>query len=141
MTSAYLWVKVFHIFFVIAWMVGIFYLPRMFVHFQEAVQEGEGVSRIKTMARKLYKFSTIMMIFAIILGLTLWLHFGMGGGWMHAKLLLVLYFVVHHHLCGYFLKQMQKDTLKPSSVFFRWFNELPVFVLLGILILTLMKPF
>jgi len=141
MSSAYNWFKIFHIFFVIAWMVGIFYLPRIMVHYQEAKKEGEGVSRLVIMARKLYAFSSIMFLFATGFGLTLWIYFVMGGGWLHVKLLLVAIIIVHHHLCGRFVKQMEKGSLVRSSVFFRWFNEYPTLLMLGIIILTITKPF
>lgn len=141
MTNAYNWFKSFHIFFVIAWMVGIFYLPRIMVHYQEAKQEGEGITRLVKMARKLYVFSSIMMFPAIIFGAILWLHFGMTGGWLHTKLAIVAFILVHHHLCGRFVKQMELDVLKRSSVFFRWFNETPTLMMLAIIVLAVFKPF
>ncbi len=141
MSNAYNWFKSFHIFFVIAWMVGIFYLPRIMVHYQEAKKEGQGIARLVIMARKLYAFSSIMMFPAIITGATLWLHFGMTGRWLHIKLTLVALIIIHHHICGRFVKQMEKDELKRSSVFFRWFNEYPTLLMLGIVILAVFKSF
>ena len=141
MSAPYNWFKSFHIFFVIAWMVGIFYLPRIMVHYQEAKKEGEGVTRLAKMAKKLYAFSSVMMLFAVACGMILWLFFGMTGAWLHVKLVIVGIFVVHHHLCGYFVKQIENDTLRPSSVFFRWFNEYPTLLMLVIIVLTLFKPF
>lgn len=122
-------------------MVGIFYLPRIMVHYQEAKQEGEGITRLVKMARKLYVFSSIMMFPAIIFGAILWLHFGMTGGWLHTKLVIVAFILVHHHLCGRFVKQMELDVLKRSSVFFRWFNETPTLLMLAIIVLAVFKPF
>ena len=141
MNSAYNWFKIFHIFFVIAWMVGIFYLPRIMVHYQEARQEGEGVTRLVKMARKLYGFSSIMALLATGCGIVLWLYFGMTGGWLHVKLVLVFVFLVHHHLCGRFVTQMERESLQRSSVFFRWFNEYPTLLMLAIIALTILKPF
>lgn len=141
MSIAYNWFKIFHIFFVIAWMVGIFYLPRIMVHYQEAKKEGEGVSRLVKMARKLLNFSTIMALFATACGITMWLYFGMTGSWLYAKLVIVAIFLIHHQLCARFVIQMEKDILKRSSVFFRWFNEYPTLLMLAIIILTILKPF
>ncbi|MCG8527131.1 MAG: CopD family protein [Opitutales bacterium] len=141
MSSAYNWFKILHIFFVIGWMCGIFYMPRIMVHYQLAKREGEGVTRLVKMARKLYNFSSLMMLFATGFGMVLWIYFGISGGWMHAKLLLVAVLMVHHHLCARFIKQMEKDTLQRSSVFFRWFNEYPTIVMLIIIILVIAKPF
>ena len=141
MSTTYNWFKIFHIFFVIAWMVGIFYLPRIMVHYQEAKKEGEGVTRLVKMARKLYAFSSIMMMFAVACGVIMWLYFGMTGGWLHVKLVIVGVFVLHHHLCGRFVGQIEKDTLQRSSVFFRWFNEYPTLLMLAIVALTILKPF
>jgi protoporphyrinogen IX oxidase len=126
---------------VIAWMVGIFYMPRIMVHYQEAKVEGEGVTRLVKMARKLLTFSTVMALFATGCGVVLWLYFGMTGGWLHAKLAIVAVFLVHHQLCGRFVQQMERDVLQRSSVFFRWFNEYPTLLMLAIIILTIMKPF
>jgi putative membrane protein len=141
MNSAYNWFKIFHIFFVIAWMVGIFYLPRIMVHYQLAKKASEGTERLVIMARKLYAFSSIMLFPATGAGIILWLYFGMTGGWLHAKLVLVAILFVHHHLCGRYVKQMEKDTLARSSMFFRWFNEYPTLVMLAIVILVIAKPF
>lgn len=141
MSITYNWFKSFHIFFVVAWMVGIFYLPRIMVHYQEAKKEGEGITRLVKMARKLYTFSSVMMLFAIPCGMIMWLFFGMTGHWLHAKLVIVGIFLLHHHLCGRFVRQMELDTLQRSSVFFRWFNEYPTLLMLAIIVLTIFKPF
>lgn len=122
-------------------MVGIFYLPRIMVHYQEAKKEGEGVTRLVKMSRKLYVFSSIMMFPAIACGSILWLHFGMTGRWLHVKLVIVLVFIVYHHICGRFVKNMEMDTLKQSSVFFRWFNEFPTLLMLAIVFLAVSKSF
>ena len=141
MTDAYTWFRVFHVFFVIAWMVGIFYLPRIMVHYQEAKKEGEGVTRLVKMARKLLSFSTLMALFATGCGTVLWLYFHITGKWLYVKLVLVAVFLIHHHLCARFVRQMEKDELKRSSVFFRWFNEYPTLLMLIIIILAIFKPF
>jgi protoporphyrinogen IX oxidase len=134
-----LWVKLIHIVMIIAWMVGIFYLPRIFVHYAEGRANNEGVERVKIMGQKLFSFTTIMAVFAIISGSTLWLHYkiGFGSHWVMAK----LGFVVYHALCGVMLKRMKNDTLNWSSKALRWFNELPLFLLVAILYFVIFKPF
>jgi protoporphyrinogen IX oxidase len=141
MGTVYNWFRILHLFFVIAWMVGIFYLPRIMVHYQEGKTEGEGVTRLVKMARKLLNFSTLMALFATGCGATMWLYFGMTGKWLYVKLVIVAVFLLHHHLCSRFVLQMEKDTLKRSSLFFRWFNEYPTLLLLAIIILAILKPF
>ncbi|MGY8869034.1 MAG: CopD family protein, partial [Pseudomonadales bacterium] len=84
-----LWIKMFHILAMTSWMAGIFYLPRIFVHFVEGREAGQDVARLKIMGRKLYGFMSIMAVFTLGLGLWLWLGFGFSGGWLHAKLMFV----------------------------------------------------
>lgn len=95
---AYLWVKVFHLLFMMSWMAGIFYLPRIFVHFVEGQAAGQQVDRLAIMASKLWKFMTIMMVLTLITGFWLWLGFGISGGWLHAKLLMVALLIAYHFL-------------------------------------------
>ena len=91
-----LWIKVAHVLFVIAWMAGLFYLPRIFVHHQEGSNAGEDVRRLVTMAQKLFRFSSVMMVLAIVPGTVLWLGYGFNGGWMHAKLGFVGLLLAYH---------------------------------------------
>jgi putative membrane protein len=97
------------------------------------------------MARKLYRFTTILMIPALILGLVLWLYYrigmGPGNGWMHAKLLFVILAIGYHHACGSMLKKFENGINKRGHVFYRWFNEVPVVLLLVIVALVIVKPF
>jgi putative membrane protein len=137
----YPYVKVLHLLFVIAWMAGIFYLPRILVHYVEGQRAGEDVRRLKVMARKLYHFSSAMGVLALILGLTLWLGFHISGGWLHAKLTLVALLLAYHFSTRVFMKRMQRDEPLPRAVTLRWYNELPVLILLGILWLVVAKPF
>ena len=139
-----LWIKALHIFFVIAWMAGVFYLPRIFVNL---AQETETVTRERLlgMARRLYRFTTVLAIPAIALGLYLYLVIGIGkgpgNGWMHAKLALVVLVIGYHHACGSLLKKFENGQNKRSHTWFRWFNEVPVLLLLAIVILVVVKPF
>jgi putative membrane protein len=140
-TTAYFYVKAFHILMVISWMAGIFYLPRIFVHFVEGTAAGEDVRRLKIMAKKLYHFASAMGVLAIGSGLWLWLGFGFAGGWIHAKLTLVLLLVGYHVSMRVFMKRMLLDAPLPGSTTLRWYNELPLVLLIGILWLVVVKPF
>ncbi|MBZ2207991.1 CopD family protein [Massilia soli] len=135
-----LWIKALHIVFVISWFAGLFYLPRIFVNL---AMESETVAhaRLLLMARKLYRFTTILMIPALVFGVWLWLGYGFRGGWMHAKLALVVLAIGYHHACGSLLKKFENAANKRSHTWYRWFNEVPVVLLLAIVILVVVKPF
>ena len=137
----YLWTKVFHLLFMMSWMAGIFYLPRIFVHFVEGKAAGQQVDRLAIMADKLWKFMTIMMVLTLITGGILWMHFGISGGWLHAKLTFVGLLLVYHFWSYKKTKQMQTGDLDRSGVYYRWVNEIPLFLALAILILVVLKPF
>lgn len=135
-----LWVKALHIIFVISWFAGLFYLPRIFVNHAMASEPAE-IARLKLMAFKLYRFVTPLAWLAIIFGLWLWLGFGIGGNWMIAKFCLVLGLLGYHYYCGKLVKIFAADQNTHSHVFYRWFNEIPVLVLIVIVILVTVKPF
>ncbi|MBY4734092.1 CopD family protein [Cupriavidus pauculus] len=139
-----LWVKAFHILFVISWFAGLFYLPRIFVNLAMETDPAS-VKRLLLMARKLFRFMTILAVPALVFGLWLFLGYGIGRGagqgWMHAKLALVLVLIGYHHGCGVLLRKFERGVNTRSHTFYRWFNELPVLVLLAILILVVVKPF
>ncbi len=135
-----LWVKAFHIIFVVSWFAGLFYLPRIFVNHAMATEPAE-IARLKLMERKLYRFVTPIAWLAIGFGLWLWLGYGIGGGWMNAKFLLVLVLVAYHYYCGKLVGQFAADRNARGHVFYRWFNEIPVLVLMAIVILVTVKPF
>ena len=136
-----LWIKTFHILFVMAWMAGVFYLPRILVHYVEGKAADEDTRRLVTMGEKLLKFSTMMAVLAIILGLLLWLYYGVNGGWMHAKLLLVGLLVAYQLQTFRYLSQMKRDEVLNTSLFFRLYNEGALILVLPILILVELKPF
>ena len=135
-----LWVKAFHIILVVSWFAGLFYLPRIFVNHAMATEPAE-IARLKLMERKLYRFVTPIAWLAIGLGLWLWLGYGITGGWLHAKLILVLGLIAYHYYCGKLVKQFAADRNRHGHVFYRWFNEIPVLVLMAIVILVTVKPF
>jgi putative membrane protein len=133
-----LWVKAFHIFFMVSWFAGLFYLPRLFVH--HAMTDDEATSnRLKIMERKLFFFVTPWGVLTIVFGTWLWLGYGFSGTWLLLKIALVCLLVVYHIICGIFMIDFRDDKNKRSDVFYRWFNELPVFLLIGIVFLTVLK--
>ena len=139
-----LWVKSLHIIFVITWMAAIFYLPRLFVYHVQALNEGDtrGSERFKIMERKLFNgIMTPGAVLSIVFGLWLWLGYGISGGWLHAKLTLVLLLIVFHGLCWSHLRAFRDDRNTRSERYFRIINELPVFLLFGIVVFVVVKPF
>ena len=141
MSTAYLVVKTAHLVFVIAWMAAIFYLPRILLNLREAGDEPAVRARLVLMGRRLYRFGHVMFGLAVVLGTTLWLHFGIAGGWLHAKLGLVALLLAHFILSGRWLKGVAAGKAPPSTVVLRWFNEGPVLVLALVIWLVLAKPF
>lgn len=136
----YLWIKAFHIVFIASWFAGLFYLPRIFVNLAQE-SDATATTRLLGMARRLYRFTTMLMIPALLLGLWLWLGYGIQGGWLHAKLALVVLAIGYHHACGSILKKFEGGVNKRSHTWFRWFNEVPVVLLMLIVILVVVKPF
>ena len=141
MTNAYLWVKTLHIVFITSWFAGLFYLPRIYVNLADE-KNSEAYVRLLGMADRLYRFMTILAVPAILLGLTLWLGFGIGAGgvWMHAKLFFVILVIGYHHACFSLLKKFRAGLNTKSGVWYRWFNEVPVILLLVIVALVIFKP-
>jgi putative membrane protein len=137
-----LWIKAFHIVFIASWFAGLFYLPRIFVNLAMETNEIAN-ARLLLMARKLYRFMTILAIPALSLGLWLWLGYGIGmaSGWMHVKLALVVLLLAYHHVCGRMLKQFEQGTNQRSHIWYRWFNEAPVIAMFIVVILVVVKPF
>lgn len=141
-----LWIKSFHIVFVASWFAGLFYLPRIFVNLAmvppESVAERE---RLLLMARKLMRFTTMLAVPALALGLWLWLGYGIGkgagNGWMHAKLGAVVLILGYHHACSLLLRRFVQGTQRRSHVWYRWFNEVPVILLVAVVVLVVVKPF
>ncbi|MCX4028044.1 protoporphyrinogen oxidase HemJ [Endozoicomonas sp. SM1973] len=140
----YLGIKAFHIIAMVCWFAGLFYLPRLFVYHAMA-EDQASIDRFKIMERKLYRgITTPAMIATVLLGIWL-LSFNFQGfmsvGWMHVKLTLVILLIVYHLTCGYFVKQFRDDKNQKNHVFFRFFNEAPVLLLIAIVLLVEMQPF
>ena len=141
-----LWIKSFHIVFVASWFAGLFYLPRIYVNLAMVPADSHAErERLLLMARKLMRFTTLLALPAVGFGLALWgvyrIGFGPGNGWMHAKWVVILLALGYHHACGTLLKKFEAGTMQRSHVWFRWFNEIPVVLLLIAVVLGVVKPF
>jgi len=139
-----LWVKAFHIGFMVCWFAGLFYLPRLFVYHAMA-EDSASRERFKIMERKLYRgIMTPSMVLTVLFGLWL-IGYNPGGylsqGWLHAKLALVVVLLAYHYYCGLLVRLFRDDRNERGHVFYRWFNEFPVLLLFGIVILAIVKPF
>jgi putative membrane protein len=146
MGASLLWVKAFHIVFVASWFAGLFYLPRIFVNLAMVPSDSHAErERLLLMARKLYRFSSMLMVVAIGLGLWLWLGFGIGRGggqyWMHAKLALVVAVIGYQHVCRGTLRRFEQLANRRSHRWYRVFNEASVLLFMAIVVLVVVKPF
>ena len=137
-----LWVKSLHIIFVVSWFAGLFYLPRLFVYHTMA-SDTVGIERFKVMERKLfYGIMTPSAVIAIASGLWLWLDYGITGGWLYVKLVLVAILIIHHVWLGKLMLDFRNDRNRHSDVFYRWLNEIPALpVLVLTVLLVVLKPF
>ena len=141
-----MWVKAFHVIFMVTWFAGLFYLPRLFVYHAMIEPDDErGLARMKVMERKLYAIMTIGGVLTAIFGIWLlidyaWAVFS-GDGWLHAKLMLVAILIAYHLYCGKIVKEFREDKNDRGHVFYRWFNEFPVLILVSVVILVMVKPF
>lgn len=136
-----LWIKALHVLAVIAWLAGIFYLPRIFVHYAEGQSRGEDVRRLVIMARRLFGFMTVMALFALAFGLTLWLGFHDNGRWLMVKLLFVLGLIGYHLVCRSLLGRLKRGEPMPSALRLRLLNEGALLLVVPIILLAVVKPF
>lgn len=141
-----LWVKAWHIIFMVTWFAGLFYLPRLFVYHAMCdaakPEDTASIARFKIMERKLfYGIMTPGGILTIVFGLWLWPGTGITGGWLYAKLVLVALLVAYHIYCGKLMLDFKHDRNQHTHVYYRWFNEAPVIALIAIIILVVVKPF
>lgn len=141
-----LWIKSLHIVFIASWFAGLFYLPRIFVNL--AMVPADSVAeraRLLLMAQKLMRFTHLLMVPALGFGLWLWLGYGIGlgsgNGWMHAKLFIVLLILIYHQLCSQVLRRFVEGNNRYGHVWYRWFNEVPVLLMLAAVCLVVVKPF
>lgn len=137
-----LWVKAFHIVFVASWFAGLFYLPRIFVNLAMVPADSHAErERLLLMGRKLYRFSTLLMVPALLLGVWLWMGCGISGGWMMAKLLLVVAVMGYHFGCRSLLAGFEQLANRRSHRWYRVFNEASVLAFAAIVVLVVVKPF
>jgi len=139
-----LWIKSLHIIFMVTWFAGLFYLPRLFVYHAMS-DDLPSIDRFKIMERKLYYgIMTPGAVLTIIFGMWLWLGYGISGisgsWWLHAKLFLVAVLVAYHYYCGRLLTDFKLDRNRHGHIYYRWFNEVPVIILIAIVILVVVKP-
>jgi putative membrane protein len=140
-----LWVKAFHIIFMVTWFAGLFYLPRLFVYHAVCTDE-PGLARFKIMERKLfYGIMTPGAILTIIFGMWMLMDYAWqayaASGWLHTKLALVVLLAGYHIYCGKLVRDFKHDSNLHGHIFYRWLNEIPVLVLTAIIILTVVKPY
>jgi putative membrane protein len=139
-----LWIKSLHIVFIASWFAGLFYLPRIFVNLAQVPGDSPAErARLLLMARKLLRFTTLLAVPALLLGAWLLLGYGIGrgAGWMHAKLFVVLLAIGYHHACWSLLRKFTAGRNTRSHRWYRWFNEVPVLLLLAAVVLVVVKPF
>ena len=134
------WIKVLHLVFVVSWFSGLFYLPRLFVN-HALVNDSATQKRLCLMEKKLYQFMSILAILALGLGVYLVYLGDFRGGWLHAKLGLVLVLIIYHLYCGYLVREFAYERNRHSHLWYRWFNEIPVVLLVLIVYLVIVKPF
>ena len=136
-----LWIKAFHIIFMVTWFAGLFYLPRLFVYHAMAADTAS-LERFKVMERKLfYGIMTPGGVLTLASGVWLWLAYGFSGGWLHAKLGLVAVLIAYHVYCGKLMLDFKHDRNRHGHVFYRWLNEFPTVLLVAVIILVVVKPF
>jgi protoporphyrinogen IX oxidase len=138
-----LWVKSLHLIFMVTWFAGLFYLPRLFVYHATS-SDTDSLERFKVMERKLFwGIMTPGAVLTIAFGAWLWLGWFRGGfgGWFHAKLALVAILVAYHLWCWRLMRDFAAGRNRKSHVWFRWFNEFPVVVLIATVLLVVFKPF
>ncbi|HEY9036075.1 MAG TPA: protoporphyrinogen oxidase HemJ [Pseudomonadales bacterium] len=139
-----LWLKAFHLIFVVCWFAALFYLPRLFVYHAMS-DDAPSRERFKVMERKLYRgiaWPSLVLVWGF--GIAMVLHnpdYYLKAGWFHTKLLLVIVLTGYHLLCGHYLKALRDDRNTHGHVFYRWFNEVPVLILFGAVVLAVVKPY
>jgi protoporphyrinogen IX oxidase len=136
-----LWIRALHVIFMVTWFAGLFYLPRLFVYHAMA-EDTVGKERFKVMERKLFwGIMTPGAVLTIVFGLWLWLGYGVSGGWLHAKLGVVVLLIAYHLYCLKLLADFAHERNTKSHVWYRWFNEAPTVLLFAAVILAVVKPF
>lgn len=134
------WVKAAHIIAAVSWFAGLLYLPRLFVYHATA-SDTLSLERFKLMERKLYYgIMAPAALLTIAFGSWLWLGYGIGGAWLHAKLFFVAALIGYHLYCGKLLADFRRNQNRHGHVYYRWLNELPALLLIAIVVLAVVKP-
>ena len=139
-----LWAKVFHIVFITGWFAGLFYLPRIYVNLAMVPADSHAErERLLLMARKLLRFTRILAVPALGFGLAMWLvgGYGQGSGWLHAKLAMALAAIGYMEWCGVVLRRFAAGGNARGHVWYRWFNEVPLLVMVVAVAMAVFKPF
>ncbi|MDH4073741.1 MAG: CopD family protein [Gammaproteobacteria bacterium] len=142
LASGYLWFKALHVAFMVTWFAGLFYLPRLFIYHTEATDE-PGDARFAIMERRLYAIMTIGAVLTAIFGFVLLIINPalLGQDWFRVKLLLLAGLVIYHFRCRGWIKRLREGQKPPDTKWLRWFNEIPVIFLLGMICMAVVKPF
>jgi putative membrane protein len=135
-----LWVKAFHIIFMVTWFAGLFYLPRLFVYHAMG-GDADSMQRFQLMERKLFGIMTIGAVCTVVFGAWLWLGYGFSGRWLDLKLVLVALLIAYHIYLGIIVRDFRENRNRHGHRFFRWLNEIPAVILIAIVILVVVKPF
>ena len=139
-----LWVKALHIVFTASWFAALFYLPRIFVNLADVARDSHAErERLLLMARRLYRFGSALMVIALVLGVVLWLVYGIGSGqgWLYAKLAFVVLALGYHHGCRTLLRRFERGTNRRSVRWLKLYNETAVLLFTIIVVLVVLKPF
>lgn len=140
--ASLLWLKAFHVVFVVTWFAGLFYLPRLFVY-HAASNDLLSIERFKIMERRLYIIMSIGALLALLFGALMLIAAPdyLRMGWMHVKLALVALLIAYHFWCRHLVRIFAEDRNSHSQRWYRWFNEAPSVLLIAIVILAVVKPF
>ncbi len=135
-----LWIKAFHVIFMVTWFAGLFYLPRLFVYHCET-SDAAGYARFCTMERRLFRLMSVGMSGTIALGVALWLAFWpVQSFWLHAKAALALALIGYHLWLRFLMKDFSNFRNKRNARFYRWINEIPAVFLIALVCLAVLKP-
>jgi putative membrane protein len=136
-----LWIKAFHIIFMVTWFAGLFYLPRLFVYHADCADQ-TGHERFLVMERKLFAIMTIGAVITTLFGAWLLLawHWPPVALWLQLKLVLIATLIVYHVQCGVLVRAFRENRNPHSGTFYRWFNEVPALILIAVILLAVVRP-
>ncbi len=139
-----LWVKAWHVIFMVTWFAGLFYLPRLFIYHADATDDISH-ARFVIMERKLFIIMTIGAVMTALFGVWMLTDYAWqawrDSGWLPAKLVLVGALLVFHLYCLQVMRELRTGTARHSAAFYRWINEIPALLLIAIILLVVAKPF